>query len=177
MISSDRISRGRAHTARTVAGTGIVLILALAGCSNGADDEAAPAEPTAAMSSEMMSAEPSESGGDSMAKDDAMAAVPGSYITYEEYATNPDKYSGGDVVLFFNATWCPTCQEATKNLQSSTVPDGLTIVSVDYDSSTDLKQEYGVTTQHTYVQIDTQGEQVTKFTGATTVQQIQDELA
>ena len=51
------------------------------------------------------------------------------------------------------------------------------MVSVDYDSNLDLRKEYGVTTQHTFVQVGPDGEQITKFTGSTTVPQIKSELA
>lgn len=81
------------------------------------------------------------------------------------------------VVLFFNATWCPTCQEAATNLESQAVPRGLTVVSVDYDSNTELRQEYGVTTQHTFVHISPSGQELDKFTGSTTADQIKEQLA
>ena len=37
------------------------------------------------------------------------------------------------------------------------------MVSVDYDQHTDLRQRYGVTTQHTFVQIDTNGEKTRQW--------------
>lgn len=108
----------------------------------------------------------------------AEPAVPaGSYIDYADYQSDPQAFAGGDVVLFFNASWCPTCQEAVKNLEPADFPDGLTVVSVDYDSNLDLRKKYGVTTQHTFVQVNPEGEEITKFTGATTIPQIQGELA
>ena len=72
----------------------------------------------------------------------------------------------GDVVLFFAADWCPTCQEATTNLEADPppIPAGLAIVRVDYDNSDELKQKYGVTTQHTFVQVDPDGNEVAKWT-------------
>ena len=47
------------------------------------------------------------------------------------------------------------------------VPAGLTVVSVDYDSATDLRKQYGVTVQHTFVQVDEAGAELAKFTGST----------
>lgn len=105
------------------------------------------------------------------------AASEGGFIDYADYAQDPAAYAAGEVVLFFNATWCPTCQEATKNLEQSDFPSELTVVSVDYDSQTDLRKRYGVTTQHTFVQVSADGEEIEKFTGATTVEQIMDRLA
>ena len=74
-------------------------------------------------------------------------------------------YHGSKVVLFFHASWCPTCQATETALKSSGVPDGLTVVKVDYDAATELKQKYGITQQHTFVQIDGAGMSVKKWTG------------
>jgi hypothetical protein len=38
-------------------------------------------------------------------------------------------------------------------------------VVVDYDRASELKQMYGVSYQHTYVQIDTDGEKVALWSG------------
>ena len=43
------------------------------------------------------------------------------------------------------------------------IPAKTTVVSVDYDQHTDLRQRYGVTTQHTFVQIDTNGEKTRQW--------------
>ncbi|WP_053228245.1 TlpA family protein disulfide reductase [Spirochaeta cellobiosiphila] len=69
-------------------------------------------------------------------------------------------------VLFFYATWCPTCQEAKKELQSR-VDDlkGINLLIVDYDNSDDLQKMYGVTYQHTFVQIDSEGKAIKKWNG------------
>lgn len=92
--------------------------------------------------------------------------VKGSYQVYE-----PSKLAlanQGQVVLFFNAKWCPDCQRANKNFQSQPIPDGLTILSVDYDKYTDLKKKYGVTYQHTFVQVDANGNQIKKWSASST---------
>ena len=68
--------------------------------------------------------------------------------------------------------WCPTCQRADKNLKGSGVPEGLTVVKTDYDSSSALKKQYGVTVQHTFVQVDPSGEALAKFTGSDTAEEI-----
>ena len=106
---------------------------------------------------------------DSKAPTDTMAK--GSYITYDQYTANKTKYDSGKVVLFFAANWCPTCQALTKDITSNLggIPDGKTIVRVDYDNSTSLKKKYGVTYQHTLVQIDPNGNQVKKWSGSPTL--------
>ena len=103
----------------------------------------------------------------------AQTASSGAWIDQATYEANPQRYhDAGNVVLFFNAAWCPTCREAVANLDANGVPAGLTVVSVDYDSASQLKREYGVTVQHTFVQVDSSGAQQTKFTGALTGEQI-----
>lgn len=99
--------------------------------------------------------------------DTATQAVKGSYQVYE-----PSKLAlanEGQVVLFFNAKWCPDCQRANSNFQKESIPDGLTILSVDYDKYTELKKKYGVTYQHTFVQVDASGNQIKKWSGSYTV--------
>lgn len=94
------------------------------------------------------------------------SVVKGSYQIYE--TSKLVLANQGQVVLFFNAKWCPDCQRASKNFQSQPIPDGLTILSVDYDKYTDLKKKYGVTYQHTFVQVDASGNQIKKWSGSNT---------
>jgi thiol-disulfide isomerase/thioredoxin len=98
------------------------------------------------------------------------ATAPSGYVEYAKYAENPAMYSAGKVVLFFHATWCPDCQRTDKNLSAdpASVPAGLTIVKVDYDSMTDLRRKYGVTRQWTFVSIDADGGRKNIWTGTET---------
>lgn len=164
----------RATAAAT--GVGAALLLALTACSSGTETTAADTSvnPAPAMSDSPTDSMSKSSAGKKMPQQDR--AVPGSFISYADYQADTEKYAMGDVVLFFNATWCPTCQEANGNLESASIPEGLTVVSVDYDTSTDLKQKYGITTQHTFVQVDPDGKELTKFTGSTTIDEINGQL-
>ena len=58
--------------------------------------------------------------------------------------------NGGKALIFFHAGWCPFCIAAEK----------------------DLKQKYGVTTQHTFVQVDQDGNEITKWVGGETLEDI-----
>lgn len=113
--------------------------------------------------------------GDSMIEDDSMmeesmeeeSMIQGG--TYEDYS--PDKLKkaeSGNVVLFFHATWCPYCRslESDINANLGNIPDDLTILKVDYDKETALRKKYGITTQHTLVQVDANGELITKWIGS-----------
>lgn len=93
---------------------------------------------------------------------------------YVEYSTNAlEKASTGKTVLFFYASWCPTCQPTDANLRESSdqIPEGMTVIRVNYnDPDTDqeekeLAKKYGITYQHTFVQIDGQGKEITKWNG------------
>ena len=74
-------------------------------------------------------------------------------------------------VLFFHATWCPSCNTAEKNISSTWVEDFL-LLKVDYDSNVALRQEYGVTSQHTFVQVDSEGTLIKKWSGWSSVADI-----
>ena len=98
----------------------------------------------------------------------------GQYITYGTYETSAEQFTETNVVLFFNAAWCSTCTVARDNFEASLdqIPIDLTIVVVDFDTATELRKLYGVTVQHTFVQIDDSGEAVTKWSGSTTIDEI-----
>lgn len=89
--------------------------------------------------------------------------------SYEAYS--PEKLSlasDGKVLLFFHATWCPVCRsiEAEINSNSEAIPAGVHILKVDYDKEITLRQKYGVTVQHTFVQVDSSSNLVQKFNDA-----------
>jgi thiol-disulfide isomerase/thioredoxin len=98
----------------------------------------------------------------------------GVYIQLSDYQASKDSYAQSKVVLFFNATWCSTCKKARSNLEAdlTAIPSDLAIVLVDFDSETDLKRKYGVTVQHTFVQIDADGNELAKWSGSLTAQKI-----
>ncbi len=95
--------------------------------------------------------------------------------TYESYA--PEKIlkaEMGKVVLFFHASWCPTCRALNSDIEASMteIPGDVTILKTDYDTETELKKKYGVTTQHTLVQVDKDGNMLTKWSGGSTLESI-----
>jgi thioredoxin 1 len=113
---------------------------------------------------------------DMMKKDDMSAAGAGEvmqkagiYTMYD--ASKLAMANTGDVVLFFKASWCPSCRAVDADIKANlgTIPPSLTIMEVDYDTSTALKQKYGVTTQHTFVQVDAAGTLITKWSGGSTL--------
>lgn len=103
----------------------------------------------------------------------------GAYIDYASYALSADQYADTNVVLFFNALWCSTCKQARGNFEASLseIPEDLTIVLVDFDDSIELRKKYGVTVQHTFIQIDSAGDAIGKFSGSVTIAEIESQLA
>ena len=65
----------------------------------------------------------------------------------------------GTTVVFFFATWCPNCVMTLTELSQnwSKVDPSITLVIADYDTERDLKAEFGVTYQDTFVLLDAQG--------------------
>lgn len=96
----------------------------------------------------------------------------GSYIDYAAYEKEKNAVSDTKVVLFFHAPWCPICVGVEKTLTSAPIPPGLTVVKVDFDSALELRQRYGVTIQHTFVQVDPSGRQLAKWSEGTAADQI-----
>ena len=117
------------------------------------------------MSSDAMSPAPSPSAAMSHSE-----AASQSYITYDQYQASKNTYADSKVVLFFNATWCPDCRAINEALTSDPgkIPAGTTVVSVDYDQHADLRQRYGVTMQHTVVQINSSGDKVRQWASTST---------
>lgn len=90
---------------------------------------------------------------------------PGKYV---DYTDNIIASTPGTKILFFHAPWCPQCKALDASIKSGKIPDGVTIIKVDYDSSQQLKQKYGVTIQTTLVSVDDAGELIKKFVAYST---------
>lgn len=96
-------------------------------------------------------------------------------------AWSPEKLAlatENDVVIFFHASWCPSCRALDKNIQESQgdIPADLVILKADYDTETEMKRQYGVTTQHTLVQVDANGSMITKWSGGSQLADIIEKL-
>lgn len=103
-------------------------------------------------------------------------AVGSSYVEYkpELIGTITDK----KIVLFFRASWCPSCQTVDKDIIKNIATDknNVVIFDVNYDNSQELKKKYGVTYQHTFVQIDSKGNQIYKWSGGATLSDVASNL-
>jgi thioredoxin 1 len=93
------------------------------------------------------------------------------------YATEKDAWAmaaSKTVVYFFAAGWCPTCQDAYKNIKADfrSLPEDFVLVFVDYDKAKDLKQKYNIGYQHTFVAIGPGGAEKNSWSGSRTIAEI-----
>jgi thioredoxin 1 len=122
----------------------------------------------------MMSGEMMDQSGMDMKEKETMMMKPTGYVNYDEMKVNEALASGQKVALFFHATWCPTCKALEKsiNTEISSIPSDALIVKVDYDTSTEMKKKYGVTSQHTTVLIDKDMNLISKKLGARNISEV-----
>ena len=118
----------------------------------------------------MMMEEAMEEEGAMMEKEES-APVSQATGTYATYSAERVAEAPGDVLLFFAASWCPSCRALDSDItnKQGDIPSGVTILKVDYDRETALKQEHGITYQHTIVQVDNEGQQLKKWSGGNTL--------
>ena len=144
---------------------------------NGVEDSMMKDEQTTEKTDDAMMEKPSDA--DAMMKDESAVADKGDTMaskgSYEVYS--PEKLAlaaSGDVLLFFHAAWCPICRGIESEIKAdmSTIPDGVHILKVDYDTAIALRQKYGVTVQHTFVQVDVSGNALQKFSDASNLSQV-----
>jgi thiol-disulfide isomerase/thioredoxin len=93
------------------------------------------------------------------------SAAKGDYVTLAEYDKNPAVYAGKKKIYFFHASWCPICKQIDKDISANpaVIPEGVTLIKTDFDSSTSLRQKYAVSTQYTFVQVDEQGNELKQW--------------
>lgn len=84
-------------------------------------------------------------------------AAPGVYTAYDADAIVQSEAE--HILLFFHATWCPSCKALDADIvaNADSIPAGVEIYKVDYDTSTALKRQYGVTTQHSIIEVTASG--------------------
>lgn len=102
------------------------------------------------------------------------SSVPrGAYQPYSQ-STISSLPTDQKIILFFHASWCPTCKTLDKDINANlgAIPENTTILKVNYDQETALKQKYSVRLQHTLVQIDNSGAQIAQWNGSPTLQDV-----
>lgn len=119
---------------------------------------------------EMMDAEHET---DTMEKtEEVMMKKAGTYTTYDASLLGKTE----NTVVFFHANWCPSCRAADKSISAVEIPAGLTLLKADYDTQLDLRKKYKVTSQHTFVKVDAQGNLIKKWVGGNSIEDITSKL-
>ncbi|MBI2031048.1 MAG: thioredoxin family protein [Candidatus Levybacteria bacterium] len=108
--------------------------------------------------------------GEMMEDDSAMgsndSAIATRYVDYSSNSLSKATANNGCAVLFFAAlAWCPSCQAADRNFKANfdEVPGDVTILKVDYDNDSAMKKKYAITMQDTFIQVDSQGKEITRW--------------
>ncbi len=91
----------------------------------------------------------------------------GEYEEYSEWWVQSALADGKKVAIFFHASRCPSCRSLDEDINASidALPENTVVFKIDYDTSSDLKKKYGVTTQHTVVTVDANMNMIEKNTG------------
>lgn len=139
-------------------GAAVAVSAAGGGAASPATSRTAAPTPAASESPEPGATEPGESAAPDTVEEPA--PVPGAYVEYSDAALAAAE---GTAVLFFHAPWCPQCRALEEDILAAGVPEGVTILKVDYDSRQDLRQRYGVTLQTTVVALDDAGAATASF--------------
>ncbi|PIY69440.1 hypothetical protein COY90_00655 [Candidatus Roizmanbacteria bacterium CG_4_10_14_0_8_um_filter_39_9] len=88
---------------------------------------------------------------------------------YEDYSitnlSNAIDRSDRTVLFFAALGWCPSCQIADKEFKANLgkIPNDVTILVVNYDTEKAFKQRYAVTMQDTFIQIDKNEREITRW--------------
>ena len=90
--------------------------------------------------------------------EEEVAAPTGVYMAYVDGVIG----NGETSVLFFHAAWCPKCiaNDAKLNSWYTSQDFPRSIYRVDYDTAVELKKQYGVVQQDTFVLIDGNGAKI-----------------
>ena len=134
----------------------------------------APPAGTGSGSGAMMSDSPQKGG--SMMTEDPMqkakgqelrqAMGSGHKVIFSDLAAARKLAERGPAVLFFAADWCPDCRADLQDINANGARlKDITVIVVDYDKAAELRAMYGVTYQHSYVQIDAGGKTLAAWNG------------
>ncbi len=94
----------------------------------------------------------------------AAAEIPYSAAAYQQALA-----AGKPLVVYFHATWCPTCkvqQPIVDKLSADPQLAAVTVLEADYDKETALKRSLKITQQSTFV-VFKGGHEVVRSTGQT----------
>ncbi|MBT4119363.1 MAG: hypothetical protein HOG89_00040 [Candidatus Peribacter sp.] len=94
--------------------------------------------------------------------------IPLSSVEYTDYKEGVVG-NGRSSVLFFHAAWCPYCIKNDERITEFFADPGplfpvYSVYKVDYDTNKDLRSQFGVTMQDTFILMDDDGTELQKLT-------------
>lgn len=97
---------------------------------------------------------------------------------YKDYSNIDFANANGEIILFFHAPWCPFCNTLNQDIvaNAASIPSGVTIFKTDYDSETELKQEFDIRIQHSFVYFK-DGELQGTWNGSSTLKELLSKMA
>ena len=83
-------------------------------------------------------------------------------------AYSPEKLAESEAeanILFFHASWCTVCNSVERAIMAGTIPEGMVIFKLDYESDEgqQLAEKYNIPIQYTMVQVDNAGNEITQW--------------
>lgn len=84
---------------------------------------------------------------------------------YGRYSPEKVREQYETTILFFHASWCTECRAFQQAFTSQEIPSGTQILEVNYDTETELRKQYGITLQSSFVKVNQAGEQLSKWVG------------
>lgn len=91
-----------------------------------------------------------------------------SYANFSDINLQTARQQKQKTVLFFAASgWCQSCSYLENELQARKpeIPADTTVLRVNYDSDIQTNQKYSVTSQHTLVVLDSNGQELSRWVG------------
>lgn len=88
---------------------------------------------------------------------------PGYFGSYDPAIMDKYQY----IILFFTADWCPSCREAENAIEEkkSYISPHIAIMRVDFEDDM-MREQYAVEKQHTFVLLDTEKNEIKRWTNS-----------
>ena len=147
----------------------LVSMLGLSACSQVVENKEAMDSDTteeveeteAVMEDEATEGKEADTDDEEMEETEEVSADEAPEPVYQSYSAEAYEELKGNrpFAVFFHADWCPTCVKMEANIQAelASFPAGTNILVASFDDETELKKEYGVTSQSTIVVVDAGG--------------------
>jgi len=89
----------------------------------------------------------------------------GRYTSYRQELVDDDGYE--QTILFFTTDndWCQECQAFEQAIIDEGVPEGVQILTVDFEQANELKKQYQVRIQTTFIEVDSRSQLISSWVG------------